>query len=164
MGIFDLFKKKKPCIQILFDNFFEDLVIVDVVAAIDIPLTNINGILRRPGADIFFKGYYQWIPVRINSFTDKMDTVFWLFDNFCVLEMDSTNDLAKQFIVLKHSMEGLNELPMVTDTFCSFKLLPLKEAIIEMKEPFEIMFFKEAIDFFIKHQEDDIKILKHKYY
>lgn len=165
MGIFDLFKKKKPEIQILLDDFFEDLVIDDVVAAVDIPILKIDGIEKRAEADIFFRKYYQGMPVRINSFTDKIDIVFWLFDTFHVLELNSTDDLAKQFVVLKHSVESLNGLPhMVAETVYSIKSLKLKEEILENKELFELILFKEAIDFFGRNKHHAIEILKNKYY
>lgn len=165
MGILDLFKKKKPEIQILLDDFFEDLAIYDVVAAVDIPILKIDGIEKRAEADIFFRKHYQWMPVRINSFTDKLDIVFWLFDTFCVLELNSTDDLAKQFVVLKHSKENLNGLPhMVAETAYSIKTLKLKEEILKNKELFELIVFKQIIDLFERKKYHAIEILNNKYY
>lgn len=164
MCLFHLFKKT-PYIQTLFDNFFQDMVIVDVIAAIDIPVMTINGVKQRATADIFFNGYSRMRPYRIDSFRDEIDTTVWLFDSFCVLELNITHDSAKQFVVLKHTSKALEELPdKAAEAVLRIRMLQLKEVILKMQKPFELMLFKETIDFFNKHQQDAVNISKNKYY
>lgn len=62
MGLFDLFKRKNP-LQDYLDGFFKNMVIVDVIAASDIPLLKINGNEpRRAHADMFFHEYARISP------------------------------------------------------------------------------------------------------
>lgn len=165
MGFFDFFRKK-PAIQTLFDNFFRDMRIVDVIAASDIPMISLDGNEQRSSADIFFNKYAKYgPPCRINSFINDMDIIFWLFDTFCVLEFNASDDRAKQFVVLQHTGNRKNELEELVEAQASaFRMLQLKQAILEMGECFEMMLFKAACDFHAKHSKEAINIIKSKYY
>lgn len=101
MGLFG-FRKGKPLIQQAFDDFFGDMEIVDVIGASDIPIVRINGNAeRRMPGDMFFHDYARLPPHRIDSFTKDIDTIFWIFDTFCVFELNASDDRAKQFMVLQ---------------------------------------------------------------
>jgi hypothetical protein len=51
------FLKKKTTPTQRHEDFFEDMKIVDVIAAQDIPIVNLNGIKQRSCADIYFEDY-----------------------------------------------------------------------------------------------------------
>lgn len=85
------FLKKKTTPTQRHEDFFEDMKIVDVIAAQDIPIVNLNGIKQRSCADIYFEDYAkQWPPYRINSPIKDIDSIFWIFDTFCVLEVNAS--------------------------------------------------------------------------
>jgi len=168
MGFFDLFKRKNP-LQDYLDGFFKNMVIVDVVAASDIPLLRIDGNEpRRAHANSFFHEYARFSPVRINSFSQDIDAIFWIFDTFFVLEINATNEDLRQFIVLQLSdskgnavgHKGLEDRLNAMEW--SFKILGLKEQLLNPM--MELVLFKEAWDFFIKNHSKAIAIVQHKYY
>lgn len=168
MGLFDLFKRKNP-LQDYLDGFFKNMVIVDVIAASDIPLLRINGNEpRRAHADDFFHEYARISPGRVNSFSQDIDAIFWIFDTFFVLEINATNEDTRQFIVLQLSdskdnavgHKGLEDRLNAMEW--SFKILGLKEQLRNpMMEP---VLFKEAWDLFVKNHSTAISILQYKYY
>ena len=165
MGLFDFFKKK-PTIQEYLDGFFKNMAIVDVIAASDIPIISINGIKRRSPADYFFEDYAKHgHPYRIDSFNKDIDTIFWIFDAFCVLEINASDDRAKQFMVLQHTSEKMDELAeLVGAQINSIKMLNIKGMLFEMRGVFDPLMFKKSCEFHLKHQDQAISIIKSKYY
>lgn len=168
MGIFNLFKRKNP-LQDYLDGLFKNMIIVDVVAASDIPLLRINGNEpRRAHADMFFHEYARINPVRINSFSQDIDAIFWIFDTFFALEINATNEDSRQFIVLqlsgsKNSAVGHKGLEGQLDAMeWSLKILGLKEQLLNPM--MELIIFKQVWDFFIKNHSKAIAIVQHKYY
>lgn len=136
----------KTNVQSVLDDFFRDIRVVEVIAALDIPTIKIDGRERRPRANIYFRKYTNATPFRIDSLTKEIDTIFWIFDTFCVIEINASNDFSKQFVVLKHiNKEVDNSLTLLNDKVLSHKFRSLKEAILDMKEPFENMVFEEAV-------------------
>ena len=142
---------KKTTVQSLLDDFFRDIRVVQVIAAVDIPAIKIEGTERRPMANIYFRKYSNETPFRIDSLTKEVDIIFWIFDTFCVVEINASKDFSKQFVVLKHK-EADNSVNMLSDRVLSHKFQTLKEAILEMKEPFENMVFEEAIKSLNKYE------------
>lgn len=142
---------KKTNVQSLLDDFFRDIRVVQVIAAVDISAIKIEGTERRPMANIYFRKYSNETPFRIDSLTKEVDIIFWIFDTFCVVEINASKDFSKQFVVLKHK-EADNSVNMLSDRVLSHKFQTLKEAILEMKEPFENMVFEEAIKSLNKYE------------
>lgn len=157
-------RDQKSYIQEVFDDFFKDLHVINAIATQDIPLIIVDGDEQRSTAEIFFSEYSNCPPYQINSPSEEIDVVLLLFDTFCVLEMNPNNDLSKQFIVLQHVS---NEIDDSFETLAAMdlmlRIMPIKQAILEMKEPFEVLFFKKVCDFFIQHKQEGIEILKRKY-
>jgi hypothetical protein len=144
---------KKANLQPVLDNFFRDIRVVEVIAALDIPTIKINGTEQRPRANIYFRKYTNKTPFRIDSLTKEVDTIFWIFDTFCVVEINASNDSSKQFVVLKHiNKEADKSLTLLTERVLPHKFQLLKEAILEMKEPFENMVFEEAVNSLDKYK------------
>lgn len=99
------------------------------------------------------------------SFTKDIDTIFWIFDAFCVFELNASDDRAKQFMVLQRAKKSGDEFAeLAAAQLSSLKMLRIKEMIFEMRETFWLMLFKEACDFHVKHQGQAISIIKNKYY
>lgn len=167
MGIVDFFKRKNP-LQDYLDGFFKNMVIIDVVIAPDIPLISMNGNEpRRAHADTFFRDYARISPDRINSFSQSIDAIFWIFDTFFVFEIDATKEDTRQFFVMqlmksKNNAVGDKELEDRLNAMeWSFKILGLRE---RLRTPMmELVLFKEAWDFFAKNHNKAIAILKRKY-
>ena len=144
---------QKANVKTILDDFFRDIRVVGVIAALDIPTIKNGDTEQRSKADIYFRKYTDATPFRIDSFTKEIDTIFWIFDTFCVIEINASDDLSKQFVVLKHiNKETGNFLNLSTDRALSHKFLSLKETILEMKEPFENMVFEEAVNSLDKHE------------
>lgn len=144
---------KKSDVQTILDDFFRDIRVVEVIAALDIPTIKIDGTEQRPRANIYFRKYTNTTPFRIDSFTKEVDTIFWIFDTFCVVEINASDDFSKQFVVLKHiNKETDDSLNLLTDRALSYKFVSLKETILEKKEPFENMVFEEAVNSLDKHE------------
>ena len=142
---------KKTNVQSVLDDFFRDIRVVEVIAALDIPAIKIEGIERRPMANIYFRKYTNVTPFRIDSLTKEIDIIFWIFDTFCVVEINASKDFSKQFVVLKHK-EADKSLNLLSDKGLSHKFQSLKEAILVMKEPFENMVFEEAVKSLNKYE------------
>ena len=140
--------------------------IVDVIAAQDIPIINVDGNKQRSSADIYFKDYAKcWAPYRINSPIKDIDSIFWIFDTLCVLEINASDDRAKQFMVLQKSSNSTNELEELAGAQLSLlKMIRIREMIAEMGKTFEMLLFRGALIFHQKYQEQAIRIIKHKYY
>lgn len=167
MALFDFFKKRDS-IQDYLDSFFKNMVIIDVIAWWDIPVMNIDGIERRPNADIFFQKFSR-INHRIDSFISGRDDIFWIFETFFVLELYASNDEEKQFVVIElqnpeqgYKDKDRNELKNRLDAMeSSIRILGL---IQQLDIPtMEITVFKEAWDFFIRNQKHHIELLTKKY-
>lgn len=167
MGIFDFFKPKNP-LQDYLDGFFKNMVIVDVVIARDIPLIRTNGNEpRRAHADFFFQDYARINPGQVNSFSQDIDAIFWIFDTFFVLEVDATKEDTRQFFVMQltNSKDNAVGHKGIEDRLnameWSFKILGLRE---QLRTPtMELILFKEAWDFFAKNHNKAISILRNKY-
>ena len=168
MSLFNMFKKKNPVSDYL-DGFFNNLEIVDVVIAPDIPVISVDGgDKQEASADTYFRDHERIPPYCIDKFVQDNDAIFWVFETFFVFEFNATKRKDKIFVVMelvdsthnKHDHLELGSRLYAMEV--TIKITGLRQ-LIHNDPIFEALTFRHAWEFFVNNENKVNVILQRKY-